>query len=40
MPTKRWFFAAERTMLGPPMSICSMTSSRATSGFAAVASNG
>ena len=38
--TWRKFFAAARTRLGPPMSICSTSSSRATPGFFAVSANG
>lgn len=34
------FFAAERSIDGPPMSICSMTSSGFTPGFRAVSRNG
>jgi hypothetical protein len=34
------FFAAARIIVGPPMSICSMTSRSLTPRVAAVASNG
>ena len=40
MATQRWFFAAERTMEGPPMSICSITSAKETPGVFTVASKG
>jgi len=33
MVTAAWFFAAERTIAGPPMSICSTTSSGAAPDF-------
>ena len=35
--TNRWFFAADRTMLGPPMSMFSIASSKLTPGLAIVA---
>ena len=38
--TAAWFLAEERSMLGPPMSICSMHSATVTPGLAMVASNG
>ena len=38
--TSRKFFAAARTRLGPPMSICSIRSSNWMPGFAAVSTNG
>ena len=39
--TSEWFLAAERTMVGPPMSIISMSSASDAGGSrAAVASNG
>ena len=34
-----WSLLAERSMEGPPMSMCSMASSKVTSGFATVFSN-
>ena len=41
MITSEWFFAAERTMVGPPMSIISISSSFDAGGsLAAVSSNG
>ena len=33
MPPYAWFFAAERTMVGPPISIFSMASSKDTFGL-------
>ena len=38
--TKAWFFAAERTIVGPPMSISSIASERSTPGRATVSSKG
>ena len=38
--TLSWFFAALRSMEGPPMSMFSIASSSVTCGFATVASNG
>ena len=40
MVVKAWFFAAARTSVGPPMSICSMASSSVTPLRATVVSNG
>jgi hypothetical protein len=40
MSTSWKFFAAERTILGPPMSISSTSASNAMSGFAAAFTNG
>ena len=38
--TLSWFFAALRSIEGPPMSMFSIASCKLTSGFATVASNG
>jgi hypothetical protein len=38
--TRSWFFAAARTIAGPPMSISSTTSATLRPRFAAVSSNG
>jgi hypothetical protein len=38
--TDEWFFAADRSIEGPPMSMFSTASSSLTSFFATVASNG
>ena len=40
MATDAWFLAAERTIDGPPISICSMASGSVTPGLLIVASNG
>jgi hypothetical protein len=34
--TQAWFLAAERIMLGPPMSICSIACSKVVPGLAMV----
>jgi hypothetical protein len=38
--TLSWFFAAERSIDGPPMSMFSIASSKVTPGFATVCANG
>ena len=40
MVVKAWFLAAARTIVGPPISICSIASSSVTPGLRTVASNG
>jgi len=38
--TAAWFFAAERSIEGPPMSICSIACSNVVLGLATVSRNG